>query len=268
MLLVDHPSKIAADADDVAEAQETAVDGLLQLMSQAKTDLLIVSPYFVPGDVMMGQFAELRRRGVRVRVLTNSLASNDAPAAHVGYARYREALLAMGIELYEMRAEQEGTLRSFGSGVGSTGGSKSGSRASLHAKVVVMDGRLLVVGSMNLDLRSKLQNSEVAIIIRNRTLSQEATRMIEPALASGAYHVRTGRWTTDVARAARLGTQGFDHRARCQRDPEAAAQAVRTVCARRDALTHGVRQRWLIGVLGLTVNVKLAVAHFASSTLS
>jgi len=189
VLLVDQPSKIAADADDVAEAQETAVDGLLQLMSQAKTDLLIVSPYFVPGELMMKQFSDLRRRNVRVRVLTNSLASNDAPAAHVGYARYREALLDMGIELYEMRAEQEETVRSFGSGVGLTGGSKNGSRASLHAKVVVMDGRLLVVGSMNLDLRSKLQNSEVAIVIRNRALSQETTRMIEPALANGAYRV-------------------------------------------------------------------------------
>ena len=188
-LLVDKPSKIAADADDVAEAQETAVDGLLQLMSQAKKDLLIVSPYFVPGQRMMEQFADIRRRGVRVRVLTNSLASNDAPAAHVGYARYREALLAMGVELYEMHAEQQGTVRGFASGAGSTGGSKSGSRASLHAKVVVMDGRLLVVGSMNLDLRSQLQNSEVAIVIRNRALSQEATRMIEPALANGAYRV-------------------------------------------------------------------------------
>ena len=186
-LLADKPSKIAADADDVAEAQDTAVDGLLQLMSQATTDVLIVSPYFVPGKVMMGQFAELRQRGVRVRVLTNSLASNDAPAAHAGYARYRQALLAMGIEIYEMRAEQAGTLRSFGTG--STGGSKGGSRASLHAKVVVADSRLLVVGSMNLDLRSKLQNSEVAIAIRNRTLSQEAIRMIEPALTHGAYRV-------------------------------------------------------------------------------
>ena len=189
VLLVDKPSKIASDADDVAGTQETAVDGLLQLMSQAKADLLIVSPYFVPGDMMMGQFAELRRRGVRVRVLTNSLASNDAPAAHVGYARYRKALLALGVELYEMHADQEGTVRKFGSGIGSTGGSKSGSRASLHAKVFVMDGRLLVVGSMNLDLRSKLQNSEVAVIIRNRALSQEATQMIEPAIANGAYHV-------------------------------------------------------------------------------
>ena len=186
IMLVDKPSKIAADADDVNEAQDTAVDGLLQLMSQAKTELLIVSPYFVPGKLMMAQFADLRRRGVRVRVLTNSLASNDAAAAHVGYARYREALLALGVELYEMRAEQAGTLRGFGSGAG---GSTGTSRASLHAKVVVMDQRLLVVGSMNLDLRSKLQNSEVALIIRSRRLSLEATELIEPALAHAAYHV-------------------------------------------------------------------------------
>jgi cardiolipin synthase C len=199
-LLVDKPSKIAADADAVGESQDTTVDGLLQLISQAKQDVLIVSPYFVPGELMMKQFAEVRSRGVRVRVLTNSLASNDAPAAHVGYARYRKALLALGIELYEMRAEQEGTLTNFGSVSGSTG-SSSGSRASLHAKVVVMDDRMLVVGSMNLDLRSKLQNSEVAIVIRNRALSAEATRMIEPALAKGAYRVELGEGEQLIWRA-------------------------------------------------------------------
>ncbi len=189
VMLVDKPSKISADADSVGESQDTAVDGLLQLMSQAKTELLIVSPYFVPGERMMSQFAALRQRGVRVRVLTNSLASNDAIAAHVGYARYREALLAMGVELYEMRAEQKGSLRGFGSVGGSNSDSLGASRASLHAKVVVIDGRLLMVGSMNLDLRSKLQNSEVAIVIRNRALSAEATHMIEPTLARGAWRV-------------------------------------------------------------------------------
>lgn len=192
VLLVDKASKIAADADTTEESQDTTVDGLLQLMSQAKNNLLIVSPYFVPGERMMKQFADLRQRGIRVRVLTNSLASNDAPAAHVGYARYRKALLEMGIEIYEMRAEQEGSFSSFGSAAiagGSTGGSTGGSRASLHSKVVVMDDRLLVVGSMNLDLRSQLQNSEVAIVIRNRAISAEATRLIEPTLASGAYRV-------------------------------------------------------------------------------
>lgn len=189
VMLVDQPSKIAADADSVEESEDSAVDGLLQLMSQAKTELLIVSSYFVPGPRMMKQFAELRQRGVRVRVLTNSLASNDAVAAHVGYSRYREALLSMGIELHEMRSEQASSIRDFGSIGGSTGGSFGASRTSLHAKVVVMDNRLLVVGSMNLDLRSTLQNSEVAIVIRNRALSLEATRMIEPALESGAWRV-------------------------------------------------------------------------------
>ncbi len=189
VLLVDKASKIAADADAVEEAQDTAVDGLLQLMAEARREVLVVSPYFVPGPRMMAQFAEMRQRGVRVRVLTNSLASNDAPAAHVGYARYRKALLAMGVELYEMRAEQRGTARGIGSGTGSLGASNGGSRASLHAKVVVIDERLLVVGSMNLDLRSQLQNSEVALVINHRAFAAEATRMIEPALASGAWHV-------------------------------------------------------------------------------
>ena len=192
-MLVDKPSKIADDADAAEESNNTTVDGLLSLMARAQTDLLVVSPYFVPGPEMMKQFADIRRRGVRVRVLTNSLASNDAVAAHAGYARYREGLIAMGVEMYEMRSLQRGTVPSFGSGAGlgsgSGGGSSGGSRASLHAKAVVVDNRLLVVGSMNLDLRSKLQNSEVAIAIRNRKLSAEATALIEPGLTNGAYRV-------------------------------------------------------------------------------
>jgi cardiolipin synthase C len=188
-MLVDKPSKIAEDADATEASNDTAVDGLLSLMSRAKTDLLVVSPYFVPGAEMMKQFAEIRKRGVRVRVLTNSLASNDAVAAHAGYARYREALIAMGVEMYEMRSEQRGTVAGFGTGSGSGGGSSGASRASLHAKAVVVDARLLVIGSMNLDLRSKLQNSEVAIVIRNRKLAAEATALIEPGLGQGAYKV-------------------------------------------------------------------------------
>ena len=188
-VLVDKPSKIAEDADATEHSNDTAVDGLLSLMARAKTDLLVVSPYFVPGAEMMKQFAGIRKRGVRVRVLTNSLASNDAVAAHAGYARYREALIAMGVEMYEMRSEQRGTVAGLGTGSGSGGGSSGASRASLHAKAVVVDNRLLVVGSMNLDLRSKLQNSEVAVVIRNRKLAAQATALIEPGLGQGAYKV-------------------------------------------------------------------------------
>ena len=189
VMLADKASKIALDADSVEAGEDTVVDDLLGLMAKAKTDALIVSAYFVPGKQMMRQFADLRQRGVRVRVLTNSLASNDAPAAHAGYARYRQALIAMGVEIYELRTEQPATVAAFGSAAGSTGSSSGASRASLHTKAVVIDGSLLVIGSMNLDLRSKLQNSEVAVVIRSTKLSAETTRLIEPGLAHGAYRV-------------------------------------------------------------------------------
>ncbi|MGC3983297.1 MAG: phospholipase D family protein [Pseudorhodoferax sp.] len=102
LLLVDKADKIASEQEG---QNDTVVDGLLRLMAATREDLFIVSPYFVPGEPMMAVFAQLRSAGVRVRVLTNSLAATDAPLAHVGYARYRKRLLEMGVELYEMRAE-------------------------------------------------------------------------------------------------------------------------------------------------------------------
>jgi cardiolipin synthase C len=194
VLMADQPGKIGPD-DDEANAGETVVDGLLGLMLQARQDILIVSPYFVPGKMMLGEFAQLRAKGIRIRVLTNSLASTDAPAAHAGYLRYRKQLLSMGVELYEMRAEQEGaddglgSTRGFGSG-GTGGGSKGGSaRASLHSKALIIDGRLAVIGSMNLDLRSQRKNSEVALLVRNARLAQVATQKIEATMAQNAYHL-------------------------------------------------------------------------------
>jgi phosphatidylserine/phosphatidylglycerophosphate/cardiolipin synthase-like enzyme len=144
---------------------------------------------------MMQLFARMRAKGVRIRVLTNSLASTDAPAAHAGYARYRKDLLALGVELYEMRADQEGTVGGMGSTAGfgsgrASGGSKSGvSRASLHSKAVILDQRLAVIGSMNLDLRSQRKNSEVALLIRSGAVSREAARQVDATIAQGAYRV-------------------------------------------------------------------------------
>jgi phosphatidylserine/phosphatidylglycerophosphate/cardiolipin synthase-like enzyme len=187
LMMVDKPGKLDPDKEvGPEETQDTLVDGLLQLMAGARRDLLIVSPYFVPGPRMMENFAALRQRGIRIRILTNSLSSNDAPIAHVGYARYREGILRLGIELYEMRSEAPVGRGPFGSsGLGASGDS----RASLHAKAVIMDDRLLVVGSMNLDLRSQLQNSEVALVIRSVSLARRATQMIEPTLRQDAWRM-------------------------------------------------------------------------------
>lgn len=205
-LLVDQPGKIGP-GDDEVDAGETVIDGLMNLMLQAQRDVLIISPYFVPGARMMAVYEQLRKRGVRVRVLTNSLASNDAPAAHAGYARYREALLGIGVELHEMRSDPETAAELIGSSAargssssssgggwfsGGPGGSKgdtAAARASLHSKAVVIDQRWSVIGSMNLDLRSQLKNSEVALLIRSVPLAQVATQQIESALTTSAYRV-------------------------------------------------------------------------------
>ncbi len=180
---------VAQKAAGPSELQgETVVDGLLQLMGQAKRELLIVSPYFVPGKRIMQAFQDARARGVRVRVLTNSLASNDAPIAHAGYMGHRKALLDLGVELYEMRSEQ-GELRNARSLLGSGSGVTGSSRAMLHSKFLVMDGQLLAIGSMNLDLRSELQNTEIALLIRSRKLSAVASKQIETGMRDLAWHV-------------------------------------------------------------------------------
>ncbi|MDP3134846.1 MAG: phospholipase D family protein [Burkholderiaceae bacterium] len=194
-LMVDKADKISADQDDEPDAQDTLIDGVLQLMDTARKDLLIVSPYFVPGERMLRAFAVIRARGVRVRVLTNSLASTDAPIAHAGYARYRERLLAMGVELFEMRSTPSGGLGIFGSSGNSrlSGSTLGSSRASLHSKALVVDSRLAVIGSMNLDLRSQLQNTEVALVIRSAAMAAAITGHIERTLGSGAYRLELGK---------------------------------------------------------------------------
>lgn len=180
-LIVDKPFKLVPELNDTY-TEDTVVDGMLSLMQGAQRDVLIVSPYFVPGEAMMKVFADMRRRGVRVRVLTNSLASNDAPLAHVGYARYRKQLLQLGVELYEMRALKSQHLDRtvFGSGAG-------GSKASLHSKMFIFDGRVISIGSMNLDLRSQLQNTEVALVIRSGALSRQAAAQIEDVFDDSAW---------------------------------------------------------------------------------
>ncbi len=199
---------LQASAGRAAEG-DTVVDGLLHLLGQARQDLLVISPYFVPGDDMKRAFADARARGVRIRVLTNSLASNDAPIAHVGYARHREELLSLGLELYELRSEQAGVKSAFGdSGANATGSS----RAMLHSKVLVLDGRLIVVGSMNLDLRSQLQNTEIALLIQSRDLSRMASAQIETAMREDAWHVERLPDGSLVWRAPQgSGLQGATH---------------------------------------------------------
>jgi putative cardiolipin synthase len=135
----------------------------------------------------------LRERGIRVRILTNSLAATDVPVVHAGYARYRRALLEGGVELYELRptAERKAAKREQGRErrEGATHGLTGSSRASLHAKVMVFDRRTLFVGSMNLDPRSVFTNTEIGIVVDSPGLLDESLRRLDDELSRVAYRV-------------------------------------------------------------------------------
>jgi phosphatidylserine/phosphatidylglycerophosphate/cardiolipin synthase-like enzyme len=134
----------------------------------------------------------LTERGVKLRVLTNSLATTDAALVHVGYARYREALLALGVELHELRPRL-GAPRQVVGAFGS-------SHASLHAKVLVIDGQSALVGSMNMDPRSQRLNTEVGVVVRSPVIARQLDQLFDEVSQGSTWRVSLAddgslRWT-------------------------------------------------------------------------
>ena len=137
---------------------------LFRRLDRVQTELLIESAYFIPLDGGVAKLKELVDRGVRIRVLTNSLASNDVIAAFAGYSKRREAMVRNGIELYELRPEP-GPVRKrlFG----------GGSRAGLHTKAIVFDRKDVFIGSFNLDARSSAINTEAGLYVESPALAAQ-----------------------------------------------------------------------------------------------
>ncbi len=178
-VLADQPAKISTDAEPGEEA--TIADSISELMRSARHDLLIISAYFVPGEEGIALMRELRERGVKIRILTNSLASTDSPLVHNGYARYRKDLLKLGVELSEVRprlGQKRPRFHPF-----------RGSNASLHAKALVIDDSTVFIGSMNMDARSRHINSEVGLVIRDPEIARQVTSLFNDVNAEGAFHL-------------------------------------------------------------------------------
>ncbi|MBN8492132.1 MAG: phospholipase D family protein [Burkholderiales bacterium] len=158
--------------------------------TRTESELLIVSPYLVFGEDALQHLADMRRRGVRVAVLTNSLDSTDSLAAHAGYARQREALLAGGVELFEMRPTAELSRHDR------THRWLQPEAGSLHAKVVIQDRRQAIVGSPNQDPRSRLHNREVWLTVRSAAIAAELAALFDEA--SDAHHAYRLELVDDV----------------------------------------------------------------------
>jgi len=180
-VIADPPDKVLQPVQD---NPTHAIAKLARLMQGAQHDLALVSPYFVPDKRGVAWLQAIAARGVKVRILTNSFGATDVSAVHAGYAPRRKALLAAGIELYELKPsayaelDGRGPRRMF-----------SSSRASLHAKSYMVDQHLLFVGSLNLDPRSARLNTEMGIVLDSPALCAAMARGLDARLLDMAYKV-------------------------------------------------------------------------------
>ena len=171
--IYDSPEKAKVDSGE--QAGNLLRDRIERAAEAARSELLIASPYLVPGDDGMRLLTGLRARNVRVRVLTNSLQSTDAPITFAGYGRYRVPMLEAGIELYEVRP-QLGEPNVPGGG---SLKSSSSTPFALHAKVFVFDRRQVFIGSMNFDERSRHINTELGVLVDSAELAKELAERFE-----------------------------------------------------------------------------------------
>jgi putative cardiolipin synthase len=180
VVLYDQPDKILHDFD---ESEYHLATKLTPHFEGVQEELIIFSPYFVPGKPGTAFLTQLAQRGVRVRILTNSLASNDVGIVHAGYSKYRKALLRGGVELYEMNQNLTRQQRKEKKGMGGS------SKASLHAKSFVFDRKKVFIGSLNLDPRAVVHNTEIGVVLRSEKIASEMSDWFNKNMEQMAFRL-------------------------------------------------------------------------------
>lgn len=172
-VILDYPDKIRR----LLPRQNSITTVFLQQMAaQAKTELIVVSPYFVPQKEGIDFFGQLVAKGVRVVIVSNSLASTNHSSVHAVYARYRKPLLEQGVELYELRPRVHG--------------SPVTTKLTLHSKVATVDRKKMFVGSFNLDPRSLYLNTEMGMVVESDELAGSMAMSILDSLPETTYKLQ------------------------------------------------------------------------------
>jgi putative cardiolipin synthase len=175
-IVQDHPDKVR----NLVRRRTSEMSAYLQkLVSAAQKELIVISPYFVPQKQGVDFFGSLVKKGVRVVIISNSLASTNHSSVHAVYARYRKPLLQQGVELYELRPRFEAT--------------ETDTKITLHSKVATVDGQRLFVGSFNLDPRSLYLNTEMGMEVESQALTESMATSILDTLPDYAYKLRLSR---------------------------------------------------------------------------
>ena len=191
-VLVEDPGRVSTD-----DGGMIITSAILERLAETKNEVLIESPYFILRARGLQELRQLTSRGVRVRLLTNSAATNDVIAAHAGYANTREELLNAGVELYELRPDSN-MKREWSIAAGK-------SRAALHAKAMAFDRETAFIGSFNLDPRSRSINTEIGVMVESPELARQLGEYMDEGVAPGsAYHVTLDKdddlaWTAETS---------------------------------------------------------------------
>jgi len=156
ILMFDEPPSGAPD--DPGEAPRQVADALVRIFESAREDIVIVSAYLIPTPSLEGAVASALERGVRVRILTNSIGSNNHLTAHSAYRNHINSLLAQGTDLYEVRTDANDRQQYMLAPVDQK-------ELALHAKGLIIDRDRVFIGSANLDPRSLRINTEMGFLI-------------------------------------------------------------------------------------------------------
>jgi putative cardiolipin synthase len=181
-VIADDPRKAGGRAE-AGNDPTTVTAQVIHAISEAKSEVILDSPYLIPGKVGMEVLARERAAGIHIQALTNSLASNDEPFATAAYAQYRVPMLKLGIDLYETDSSQMKNNRLFRSVLHDSIGRS-------HAKLIVIDRRVTFVGSMNLDFRSSRLNTELGLLVESTELAAEVYQVFDLVGGEGSYHLQ------------------------------------------------------------------------------
>jgi putative cardiolipin synthase len=184
-LLTPASARVIADSPDKLEAKvgpehQLLLNELRELFLSAEHELLIVSPYYVPLDNGVQFARDAMLRGIKVIMVTNSLASNNHIAVHSAYSKYRRDLIRAGMQLYETRAN---------AGRSMVDDEEASEQMTLHTKLIIVDRRYLVIGSPNMDPRSLAINAEKGLIIDSEPLARGIAERVDELLPDIAYRV-------------------------------------------------------------------------------
>jgi putative cardiolipin synthase len=147
-----------------------STDALIALIQQAESTIDIQSPYLVTSELSQNLFREAVNRGIKIRILTNSLASTDNLEAFAGYQKDRKKLLETGVEIYEFRPDAAVRTKIMTGELQQT--IDFAPIFGLHAKSMVIDGNITVIGTFNLDPRSANLNTECIAVIQSEKVAQ------------------------------------------------------------------------------------------------